>query len=165
MLIRIGLIWGKDELCPAQEHFISNIIRQKIISATDSLPVNTNKEKLWILYLPEGENHEIGLLFANFIIRSAGFKTIYLGSQVPLQSLSEAIHDNHPTDILFFITKKRITTNVQSYLSNLSSFSSRLKIHLSGNKNLIAGLKLTKNMQWIQSVEQLEKTMLKNKQE
>jgi hypothetical protein len=156
MLIRIGFIWGKDELCPAQEHFISNIIRQKIIAATDSLPINTKNEKVWILYLPEGENHEIGLLFANFMIRSAGHKTIYLGSQVPLQSLSEAIHDNHPTDILFFLTNKRIIAKVQSYLSDLSSFSSKVKIYLSGNKNMIEELKLKKNMQWIQSVEQLE---------
>ena len=69
---------------PAQEHFVSNLIRQKIIAATDNLPNTFNpKAKRFLLLLPEGEWHELGLLFAQYLLKEANHEVIYLGQSVP----------------------------------------------------------------------------------
>lgn len=87
-LNRIGVLWQTGAISPAQEHFISNIIRNKLIVATDKLPVpSVYKSQNFILFLREGELHEIGLLFSNYLIRKNGFKTVYLGQSVPLTDL------------------------------------------------------------------------------
>lgn len=92
LLNRIGIMWSKDEMSPLQEHFISNIIRQKIISATNALPNNNYNTKQIVLFLPENETHEIGVLLANFLLKSQQINTIYFGQQVPISNLLEYIN-------------------------------------------------------------------------
>ena len=161
MLVRIGLIWGKDELCPAQEHFLSNIILQKIHASIDGLPSPATNRRRWLLFLPDGESHEIGLLFSNYIIRATGQKTIYLGSNVPFDALKESVMDVQPTDILFFFIKNRSGEEAQNYLKGISKVGKNRNIHLAGNFKLISKLKLGKNIYWIQSVQELERLLMK----
>ncbi len=160
MLFRVGLIWSKDELCPSQEHFLSNLIRQKILASIDGLPLPTNVKKCWLLYLPEGEYHETGLMFSNYVIRNAGQKTIYLGSNVPLNFIPPAINDTDPTNLLLFLTKNRPVPEVQQYLNELAKLSKNASIHIAGNSKLIEQLKLEKNVSWMQSVEKLEQQLM-----
>lgn len=83
-LEKVGILWQSGDIYPAQEHFISNLLRQKIISATDKLPNTFNpKAKKFMLLLPEGEWHEIALLFAQYLLREANHEVIYLGQSVP----------------------------------------------------------------------------------
>jgi DNA-binding transcriptional MerR regulator len=83
-LEKIGILWQSGEVNPAQEHFISNLIRQKIISAVDHLPNSFNpKAKKFMLLLPEGEWHEIALLFAYYLLKESKHEVIYLGQSVP----------------------------------------------------------------------------------
>lgn len=83
-LDKVGILWQSGDIYPAQEHFISNLLRQKIISAIDKLPHTFNpKAKKFMLLLPEGEYHEIALLFALFLLREANQEVIYLGQSVP----------------------------------------------------------------------------------
>lgn len=85
---RIGILWLTGNIDPSQEHFISNIVRQKIIAAIDSLPENRNlNNENFILYLPDGQWHEMGLLMCSYLIRKNGFSDIYLGSSLPLESV------------------------------------------------------------------------------
>ncbi len=84
ILNRIGLLWSTESLNPAQEHFISNLVKQKLYSAIDALPPAEGDQKPIVLFLPDFEDHEIGLLMSNFILRQAGRKVIYLGQKVPL---------------------------------------------------------------------------------
>ena len=83
-LTKIGVLWLSEEVNPAQEHLITSMIRQKIFAATDKLP-NTFQagSKKFLLMLPEGEWHEIALLFAQYLIKEAGQQVIYLGQSVP----------------------------------------------------------------------------------
>jgi DNA-binding transcriptional MerR regulator len=62
LLVRVGLMWSKDDVMPAQEHFFSNLIKQKIFAAIDATPLPQNADQTWLLFLPETESHEIGLL-------------------------------------------------------------------------------------------------------
>ncbi len=159
MLFRIGLIWSKDSICPSQEHFLSCLIKQKISSSIDGLPYPTNNKRVWLLCLPNQEHHEIGLLFSNYLIRAAGQKTIYLGSNVPFDSIISAIKETKPTDLFFFFIRNRPKEEAQDYLTRLHKLAKNTTIHLAGNKNSIEELKLEKKMDWIQSVEALEKLL------
>lgn len=86
-LDRIGIMWLVGSINPAQEHFISNLIRQKVISEIDKLPIPETQTDSVMLYLPEHEWHEISLLFYQFILRSKNIPTIYLGQSLPYDSL------------------------------------------------------------------------------
>jgi MerR family transcriptional regulator, light-induced transcriptional regulator len=84
------VLWQTNSICPAHEHFISNIIRQKLLVAVDALPLTSAPGKqLHILYLPENELHELGLLYVNYLLRQKGERTIYLGQSVPLADLQQ----------------------------------------------------------------------------
>lgn len=159
MLLRIGLLWTNGSIPPAQEHFVSNILRQKIFSAIDSLPPAKLVQDTWLLFLPENEFHEIGLLFAQYIIRLSGKKVIYLGANVPLDSLKMAIKDISPAHLFFFLVNHNMTADSQKYLAILSKNFRNTKIHISGNPKLISQLKTGKAIDWIQSVAELEKQL------
>ncbi len=89
-LIKIGVMWQTGIINPAQEHFISNLIRQKLIVAIDGLIAGNNPHsKKFTLFLPEGEFHELGLLFYHYLIKRRGHQVIYLGQSVPLDDLLE----------------------------------------------------------------------------
>ncbi|WP_152286392.1 MerR family transcriptional regulator [Flavicella marina] len=99
LLKYIGLLWQTDAILPSHEHFVSNLIYQKIVlqsaQLTNSDPID---DKVYVLFLPWGEMHGIGLLFLDFVLKSKGFKTIYLGGGVPFPDLElinskfESIH-------------------------------------------------------------------------
>ena len=99
-LDRIGIMWLIGSINPAQEHFMSNLIRQKIISEIDKQEVPKSKNPSVLMYLPEHEWHEISLLFYHFLIRSKGFHTFYLGQSLPYDSLVECIEKLKPNAVL-----------------------------------------------------------------
>lgn len=83
-LLKVGILWQSGDVYPAQEHFVSYLIRQKIIAATNGLANTFNPNgKKFLMLLPEGEWHEIGLLIAQFLIKEARHEVIYLGQSVP----------------------------------------------------------------------------------
>lgn len=162
LLVRLGLMWRKDSICAAQEHFLSNIIRQKICSVINDLPVVNHNEPAWVLFLPQEEEHEIGILFANYLLRKLGKRVIYLGTRVPLANLKEVIALNEVTDLMLFMVQVKLTTGAQQYIDELSSEFKRIKIHLAGSKMLIENLKLPKNIKWLKGVSEFEE-ILNNK--
>ena len=91
LMDQIGLLWQTSTISPAQEHFISNLVRQKILINTETLQkiAPTRHDKLFVLYLPEGEIHEIGLMYANYEILRNGYSAIYLGANVPIDCLKD----------------------------------------------------------------------------
>ncbi|RFM31693.1 MerR family transcriptional regulator [Chitinophaga silvisoli] len=99
---RIGIMWQIGTINPAQEHFISHLIRNKIIVATERISRQADPSLgTALLFLPENELHEIGLLFYNYVLRARGFKTIYLGQSVPYDSLDRIIS---ACDFAFVVT-------------------------------------------------------------
>ena len=122
MLNRIGILWATGTLSPAYEHFSSNIIKQKLFSAIDSLPPAKSSRNSWLLFLPENEFHEIGLLFSHYLIRQAGKKVIYLGSNVPFETLIDAVEKITPGHLLFFLVHHNTPEYSQGYLDSLRFF-------------------------------------------
>ena len=90
LLEQIGVLWQTSSICPAHEHFISNLIRQKLLMAINGLPLSSPRnDRIHILYLPENELHELGLLYVNYLLRLKGERTIYLGQSVPHKDLEQ----------------------------------------------------------------------------
>ena len=105
-LEKIGILWLAGTINPAQEHFISNLIRQKLIVAIDQERVRSGNTLPRILfYLPEGEHHEIGMFFYNYLARKANFEVIYLGSSIPFRDIIQ-MDKIRPFQIVFtsFVT-------------------------------------------------------------
>lgn len=100
-LDHVGVLWTTNRAIPAQEHFISSLIRQKIIAAIDMIPPPKEDAKSVILFLPENESHEIALLLANYIARDLGFKVYYLGQNVPMENIIEV---NEIANACLFLT-------------------------------------------------------------
>jgi methanogenic corrinoid protein MtbC1 len=99
-LDRIGVMWLVNSISAAQEHFISNLIRQKIISEIDKQTIPTDKSNPIMLYLPEHDWHDIGLLFYQYLLRSKGLHTVYLGQSLPYDSLLDCIQRIQPKAII-----------------------------------------------------------------
>lgn len=156
LLVRLGLFWQKDSICPAQEHFMSNLIRQKLFSAIDALPTPKKPQSTWLLFLPEDEGHDIGLLYARYALKEAGEKVIYLGSHVPMSSLIQAVNENTVDHLLFFMLYTRLTTEAQNYIDHLAAQFPGLPIHLSGSHKLILDLRMPAHVNWLDSIDSFE---------
>ncbi len=122
-LERIGMMWQAGTVNPAQEHFISNLIRQKLIVAIDNemQNINANGPRI-IFFLPEGELHEIGLLFFNLIARKEGLDVVYLGMSVPLADL-KLVNHVRPADAFFTsFVSARDKSELESVLQQLRDY-------------------------------------------
>jgi len=159
LLVRLGLMWRRDNICPAQEHFLSNIIRQKIFAAINQIPLKSKTKSTWLLFLPEDEDHDIGLLFANYMLRSYGQKVIFLGGRVPFESLIDAMLHNRIDHMLLFLVRSRPVANANQYLNQLAEHFQQTKIYIAGNNKLIPELALKGNVSAIQSIEAFEETI------
>ncbi len=155
-LSRIGTLWVTGSIGPAQEHFITNLIRQKIIVAIDGQIIKPNADsKKYILYTPEGEFHEIPLLFANFILRARHNKVIYLGQSMPFSEL-QFICQHHKPDCLFtVITSTPGQDEIQQYVNKLGDSFPDIKILLTGYQVIAQGLDLPQNAEVVNNVRQL----------
>jgi DNA-binding transcriptional MerR regulator len=111
---RIGVLWLTDHLIPAQEHFTSNIIRQKVTNAIDDLPyVKTTQKKEILLFAPENERHELPLQFIHYLLKKNLNKVIYLGCNASLGSL-KLYNQTHSTNYLWF----HLITNLSGFPPN-----------------------------------------------
>ncbi len=152
-LSKIGILWTVDKTTPFQEHFASCIIRRKLMAATDGLLPAIIKDKKYLLYLPANEWHEIGLLFANYIIRSRGFETIYLGQNVPDESITGILQAVNPDVALLFFVAARPKEEVDKHLRDVALLCPKATVLVAGNAELTMGAgQLADNVVCLQSV-------------
>lgn len=119
---KIGLLWQTGSINPAQEHFVSNLLRQKLIVAIDGqAPVQRNNPVNFILFLHENEFHELGLLFYSYILKKKGIKVIYLGQAVPFEDLEKITKIQEAEYFLTSFTTGITESALMKYLRNLSS--------------------------------------------
>jgi MerR family transcriptional regulator, light-induced transcriptional regulator len=119
---KIGILWQTGAINPAQEHFMSNLIRQKLIVAIDGIAhKDIPNSKRFVLFLPEAELHEIGLLFYYYLIKKRGHQVVYLGQSVPFNDII-SVTQTKKCDYLFTSFSSTITgIDIVEYLKNLSS--------------------------------------------
>lgn len=120
LLKDIGILWQTDTINPAHEHFISTLIKQKVLINIEKIQTlePSNKDKTFVLFLPMHEIHDIGLLYINYEIVCAGYQSIFLGQSVPIESLIDItkFYDN----IVFgsYFTVKPETEDIENYLKD-----------------------------------------------
>lgn len=123
LMNEIGLLWQAGTLTPAQEHFFSYLIKQKLLINTEKLQIlePTRTDKIFVLYLPENEIHELGLMYLNYEILLNGYKTIYLGESVPIDSLKDM--KNYFDNIVYvsYLTVQPTKDNLNEYLNDITS--------------------------------------------
>jgi len=118
-LEKVGILWLTDEVEPAQEHFMTHIIRQKLSSAIDALPSNSDSKKKVILFLPEGEYHELGLLFFAYLYKKRGVRVYYFGQSAPISQIISASKVIKPSWVMTY-TVVRPKGGIQGLIDQLS---------------------------------------------
>jgi DNA-binding transcriptional MerR regulator len=121
-LDRIGILWCTNHIHPTQEHLVSNIIRQKLIVGIEGVVTHLSLKKTVLLFLPEGEHHEMGLLYMHYLLKSRGIKVIYLGANSPLKDIEFVCKIKKP-DFLY--------THLTCIAGNFSFDKFLLQIHQS----------------------------------
>jgi MerR family transcriptional regulator, light-induced transcriptional regulator len=154
-LEKIGILWQTENITPAHEHFMSNLIRRKLIVAIDGLPLPSKTVKKVLLFLPEGELHELPLLFYYYITRKNGWKTYYLGQNVPHDDLV-SIFDVHKPDLLITSIITATATPVEDYLKRISLAFPKVSILASGQQLQKFNFEKVFNVQPFKTVEQLK---------
>jgi DNA-binding transcriptional MerR regulator len=119
-LNHIGLLWQTDTLLPAHEHFISNLISQKIQINTEKLQYNINNtNKTYVLFLPENEIHELGLLYLNYELVLRGHHTIYLGQSLPLNNLNYFLESEREICFISSLTIQPYDDKIEGYFNEI----------------------------------------------
>jgi DNA-binding transcriptional MerR regulator len=136
-LEKIGILWTTNHINPAQEHLVTNVIRQKLIVGIETTTSSITVDKSFLLFLPEGEHHELGLLFINYLLKSRGIYSWYLGANVPLKDVEYVARVKSPDYLYTHLTSVASSFNLEKYLFNLSA---RI-----GDKPVIISGRLTQN--------------------
>ncbi|MFC3416433.1 MerR family transcriptional regulator [Algoriphagus hitonicola] len=152
---KIGVLWQTGAINPAQEHFISNLVRQKLIVAIDGQIVNGGGKK-FLLFLPEGELHEISLLFAAYLIKSAGHKVIYLGQSTPNDDLLSVYKLHEPEYLLTIITTSPSAEYAQDYINALSERFNKSTILVTGYQVIGQDLEFPSNVQQLNYIREIK---------
>lgn len=146
-LSKIGVLWQTGSINPAQEHFVSNLIRQKLIVAIDGQFTHPGERApKYLLFLPEGELHELSLLFSCYLIKSRKNKVIYLGQSLPFADLESVYKLHQPEYILTVITTTPNQRNIQDYVNKLAASFPLSTILLSGYQVIGQDLQLSANV-------------------
>ncbi len=129
---KIGILWVTNHINPAQEHLVSNLIRQKLIVAIDKVVSDVKIDKSVLLFLPEGEFHELGLLFVCYLLKRKGIYTIYLGSNMPLKDVQYLVNLKKPNYVYTHLTSVGKNFSFDKFLSEINKRFINTPIVLSG---------------------------------
>lgn len=129
---KIGVLWVTNHINPAQEHLVSNIIRQKLIVGIESVSTSLKINKTILLFLPEGEYHELGMLFMYYLLKSRGVSTIYLGANVPLHDVEYVVNLKKPNYLYSHLTSIGHNFNFDKFINAITKKFAGTPIIISG---------------------------------
>ncbi len=162
-LERIGILWQTGSINPAQEHFVSNLLRQKLLVAIDGQGGRPKADaKRFMLFLPENELHELGLLFYSYLVRKSGNKIIYLGQSVPFNDLIEVSKAKEPDVLVTSITSPIHDQSTQAYIDHLAATFPKQKIFITGIQMQNNTLRLPSNVKKISNVTEFKEELTAN---
>ena len=122
LLNEIGLLWQTNTITPAHEHFLTVHMKQKILLNTERLQLLEPKpvSKTFVLYLPDNEIHDIGLLFINYQLRAKGYHTIFLGESVPMESLTDLLDFFDEITFVSYFTVYPLVQEIPDYIKKFN---------------------------------------------
>lgn len=131
-LERIGILWVTNNMNPAQERLVTNIIRQKIIAGLEAVDSNIKSNKTALLFLPEDEFHELGLLYVYYLLKNNGVRVLYLGANIPLEDLAFVVRAKKPDYLYTHLTAIGNNFNIDKFINNVYSKISDVPVIISG---------------------------------
>lgn len=144
---KVGILWQTGAANSAHEHFITNLIRQKLLVAIDGQFVTKHETtKKYLLFLPEGEMHELGLLFASYIIKARNHQVVYLGQNLPFEDLKKVFDIQKPDFLVTILTTSLEGDSIAAYINKVSATFSSTKLLVSGRQVIGQDLKVSENI-------------------
>jgi len=155
-LTKVGFLWQAGTITAAQEHFASNIIRRKIIVAIDGVLASFNdKSKHFVVFLPEDEFHEIGILYSYYLIKKYNHYVTYLGASVPLVSIDEINITHQCNYLLTSFTASYSAAKIKEYLESISTRFNQQTIFVTGPQIQNYTFQLPQNVKRLTQIEEL----------
>lgn len=160
-LEKIGIMWMTDRIFPAQEHMISNIVYRKIALAIESLPPKSRDAKPTVLlFLPEGEIHDIGLMYVNYLLRKYDKSPIYLGPNSPIKEVQLVVEAKKPDYLYVHLTSVASDFDSNKYLQRLSKAFPNATILASGSMLKSNKPDNIKNVQLLHSLHEVRSKLI-----
>lgn len=131
-LEKIGILWLTNHINPAQEHLVTNIIRQKLLVGIEGLQPPLQASNTLLLFLPEGEYHELALIFMHYILKSRGCSVIYLGANIPLKDVEYIAKLKNPDYLYTHLTSVAKSFNFEKFIMGLQNAVIGIPIIISG---------------------------------
>lgn len=142
---RIGILWQAGSIFTAHEHFVSNLVRNRLIRETGKFERNESAQTV-LFFLRENEWHELSLLYFNFLAAQAGLRCVYLGQSLPFEDLSNLLINSEFDFVCTSFIQAIEKTELEQYLTNLSLVFNRNKILIAGRQVIIHKPKLPSNV-------------------
>ena len=159
-LEKIGTLWIIGTINPAQEHFMVNLIRQKLIVAIDGQEkISRENAKTFLLFLPENELHELGLLFYTYLIKKNGHHVIYLGQSVPFNDVIEIIKIRHVDYLFTYFVSSMGVDDIPAYLEKLAGALPEKRIFVTGYQFYQNKFALPSSVEIVQNAETFKDVM------
>jgi DNA-binding transcriptional MerR regulator len=136
LLDKLSLLWLSGSVNQIHENFVSQLIRQKLITAIDQIPlIRPNNNPSFLIYMPEGEDQDLSLSFLHFLLKSRKYKVMNLGSEIGLVDLEKAMNVYPEVNYLFTMVNESIPDEkLPSYLNYLRGIFPDTSLILSGYK-------------------------------
>lgn len=150
-LEKIGILWLTNHVNPAQEHLVTNIIRQKLIVGIEGVSTPLKINKTVLLFLPEGEYHEVGLLFLYYLLKSRGANVIYLGANVPMNDVEFVVRLKKPDYIYSHLSTVGNSFSFEKFMSQLDKRFKDNRVVISGQLTHVYEKKIPAHFKFIKS--------------
>lgn len=154
-LKRIGVMWRTGEVSTAQEHFIYNLIKQKVIVAIDGLPMPKATAEKYMLFLPKSEFNDLLILLFTYVLKNRGKQCIYLGVDIPFKDLVQVEYISKPDCLFTFVKAPASKIDTQAYVYELAETFPKKRVLITGNPYFMEELDYPDNVLLIPSINEL----------
>ena len=151
-LERRGILWLTNHIHPVQEHLVTNIIRQKLMVGIEGVVTHIHTEKIILLFLPESEHHELGLLYTYYLLKKRGARVLYLGANVPLKDLEYICQHKKPDFLYTHLTCMTGNFSFTKFISLKNQYVKDIPLVISGQLAQTQGKKIIPNVHFKKSI-------------
>jgi hypothetical protein len=123
LMNELGVLWQTNSISPSHEHFITSLVKQKIHAMCEDLQQKSTRrtDRRFVLFLPDNEIHELGLLYLQYEVLNNGFQCVFLGQSVPIESLSNLVDIGEPITFISYFTIEPSQDKIKAYLNTFNS--------------------------------------------
>jgi methanogenic corrinoid protein MtbC1 len=123
LMNELGVLWQTNSISPSHEHFITSLVKQKIHAMCEDLQQQSTRrtDRRFVLFLPDNEIHELGLLYLQYEVLNNGFQCVFLGQSVPIESLNNLVDIGEPITFITYFTIEPTQDKIKAYLNTFNS--------------------------------------------